>query len=90
MKSFYDTFAATMKKLGFVADTSVAAPNRIVSVCAYTDGRILDHDQQISRCIDCEFVAPLSISFEEYCYIHRWFNYAIAAAKNEELCLFLQ
>ncbi|ABY65762.1 hypothetical protein [Orgyia leucostigma nucleopolyhedrovirus] len=38
------------------------------------NGRVVDERDQTVTCTTCKFVAPTSISYEEYLYIHDKFN----------------
>ncbi|ADB84391.1 hypothetical protein [Apocheima cinerarium nucleopolyhedrovirus] len=39
-----------------------------------SDGRIADEENQIVKCVECNFVAPMSISHEEYQLLHNVYN----------------
>ncbi|ACF05329.1 hypothetical protein [Adoxophyes orana nucleopolyhedrovirus] len=41
------------------------------------DLRLADERDQIVRCLHCSFVAPMSISYEEYIRLHDLFNVLI-------------
>ncbi|UJZ89047.1 ac56 [Erannis ankeraria nucleopolyhedrovirus] len=44
------------------------------TVYTSSDGRIADEENQIVKCVKCNFVAPMSISYEEYQCLHREYN----------------
>ncbi|BAC67291.1 hypothetical protein AhnVgp040 [Adoxophyes honmai nucleopolyhedrovirus] len=41
------------------------------------DLRLADEHDQIVRCLHCSFVAPMSISYEDYIRLHDLFNVLI-------------
>ncbi|AAG53792.1 unknown [Helicoverpa armigera nucleopolyhedrovirus] len=45
--------------------------------CENSVVRIIDTENSVVRCVKCLFVAPMSISFEEFLYLHRIFNQAV-------------
>ncbi|ACI28821.1 agip120 [Agrotis ipsilon multiple nucleopolyhedrovirus] len=43
-----------------------------------TAARRIDEDNQVVYCVKCNFVAPMSLSFEQYVELHKCYNEIVA------------